>query len=152
MSSGRRALAASLLSLVAVAALPGTASAAVVTAHQGKSCSGSAVTRCAWINYDKTNNRMRAYGEIRDASGGTNYDVKLYTVWVDEYTAGRWVERDWVHHSSDGWHGTSDAESTNLLTCSGNRTYRVRMDTAWRRAGTSVSGTSELRTSKTYTC
>lgn len=148
----RRLFAPLLLASALVATSTGTASAAVVTAHQGKSCAGSAVTRCAWINFDKTNNRMRAYGEVRDVSGGTNYDVKLDTVWVDEYSAGSWIERDWVWHSSDGWHGTSDAESTGLLTCSGNRTYRVRMETAWRKAGTTGGGTREIRTSKTYTC
>ncbi|WP_129337017.1 hypothetical protein [Cellulomonas endophytica] len=148
----RRLLAPAVLALALVVAPSGPASAAVTTAYQGKSCVGSQVLRCAWINYDSTNNRMRAYGEIRDAAGGSNYDVALYGIWVDEYSAGRWVERDWVYYASDGWHAESDLEAGELLSCVGSRTYRVRMDGKWRAAGTTGNGTYEMRTSKTYTC
>jgi hypothetical protein len=148
----RRLLAPVLLSAAVVAVLPTPAQAAVVTAHQGKSCAGSEVPRCAWINLDTSNDRMRAYADVRDAAGGGNYDVLLNTVWVDEYTAGRWVERTFVHHSSDGWHTDADLLSANTLTCSGSRTYRVRMEAGWRSAGSTGSGTRETRTSKSFTC
>ena len=153
MSLSRRLLTPVLMAAAAVVTvLPTSAQAAVITAHQGKSCTGSAVLRCAWINFDTTNNQMRAYADIRDASGGSNYDVRLGNVWVDEYTAGRWVERTGVYEGSDGWHTDSDSLSASLVSCSGSRTYRVRMESGWRAAGSTGNGTAETRTSKTFTC
>ena len=101
---------------------------------------------------DTSTNRIRAYADVRDAAGGSNYDVLLNTVWVDEYSAGRWVERTFVHPGSDGWHTDADSLSASTLSCSGSRTYRVRMESGWRGAGSTGTGTRETRTSKSFTC
>lgn len=153
MTMRRRALATSVLGLALVGSLPGPASAAVITAHQGQDCTGSQVLRCAYVNLDTTNNRVRAYATVRDVAGGSNYDVGVSTVWIDEYSAGRWVERSFGSLASDGFRTTSDSVSSDLVTCAGGvRSYRVRMEAQWRLAGNTSNGTLETRTSKTYTC
>jgi hypothetical protein len=58
------------LALTLVLSPMSQASASVVTL--GKVCGGVRAVRCAWVNHDTTNNRVRGYGSVRDTTSGAD--------------------------------------------------------------------------------
>lgn len=63
--------AAVLAAATTVVLVPATSASAEVYEKQGAWCeNGPNVSRCAWVNVDSTNNRVRAYGTLDDHTSG----------------------------------------------------------------------------------
>lgn len=122
-----------------------TASEASTTVRT--SCDGYQVQRCVWLNYDSTNDRLRAYGRTVDAAGGNNYDVSVNQLSLQAWNGSRWVTQAY-NADYDGWFANSDNASTGLVSCSVASSFRVVAFHQWR--GT-PSG-SETRVTATFNC
>jgi hypothetical protein len=126
MTTARRVLTGLLTLLLMSLLLPvSPASASVVTL--GKRCEGARAVRCAWVNHDTTNNRVRGYGSVTDTTSGPDA-VRAY---VELYRMG-----------GDGWviaSASSDARSdydyvqnyTGLVTCRDGDMFKARIRWEW---------------------
>lgn len=126
MTTARRASTVLLTLLMLLLLLPvSPASAQIVTL--GKKCEGARAVRCAWVNLDTTNNRVRGYGSVRDTTSGPDA-VRAY---VELYRLG---SEGWVFASSssgyvDGYEFVQN--STGLNTCRPGDRYKARIRWEW---------------------
>jgi hypothetical protein len=130
MTNARRVLTVLLaLSLTLVLSPMSPAAASVKTL--GYHCEGVRAVRCAWVNHDTTNNRVRGYGSVRDTTSGSDavrVSVTLFR-WNSSYDRFEPV-------SSGG--PQSDYEFvqayTGLVTCGDGQVFRA--DAVWEWNGT----------------
>jgi hypothetical protein len=105
-----------------------TPASAYVFELQGQVCGGSTAPRCAWMNLDSTNNRLRGYGSISDATPARVF-VQLRVMVEDRSpTRDSWrvlyitnIQGDWE----------SFTLATGTIPCSNARIYRVTVDWNW---------------------
>lgn len=106
---------ATITSLLLVQA-PSPAAAAPVTL--GFSCEGVEVTRCAWVNVDGANNRVRAWGHVQDNTSGR----PIVSAYVCLYVNG---VRDHCGIVSGG-RDSHDVKG-ELRSCYNGRSYQARV-------------------------
>ena len=133
------------LTLAQVSAPTSPAEASVV--RLGYHCEGAQAVRCAWVNHDTTNNRVRGYGSLEDKTSGANDAVRV------SVTLMRW------NFSYDRWEGVSSGgpasgyeyvyAGSGLVTCGDNQTFRA--DVVWEWNGTD-SGVVRSYAAVTYYC
>jgi hypothetical protein len=90
----------------------------------GKRCWGTLVVRCAWVNYDPFNGRMRAYASVLDTTDARDYSVKVNDIQVVYSDPVRGiVPIDGVNTKADddGWFDSTDEGQSGLVSC-----YKVR--------------------------
>jgi hypothetical protein len=110
-------------------------------------CEGTQTPRCAWFNWDDTNDRIRGYAYMEDSPAYTqNYDVAL-----NNFAVRRWNGSQWLSVMSDtdydGWHSFSDSVQSGLRDCD-NRYYHVVVTANWQGA----SSGSDVLISGNYLC
>lgn len=135
--SAARGLAAVVLGTAALTVGAAGASAEVQT--NAYRCYGVEVPRCAWINYDSQNHRVRGYVRITDAAGGGNYQVAVNNIRL--YKNGNLVN---TVGDYDDWYDTTDTAQTALVDCHSNDHFVVKYTAKWRRG--SESGQEEAGT------
>jgi hypothetical protein len=132
------------LALTLVLSPMSPASASVVTL--GKVCEGARAVRCAWVNHDTTNNRVRGYGSVRDTTSGADAVRVSVTLlrWNTAYERFEGV-------SSGGPQSNYDfvQAGTGLITCGDGQLFRA--DAVWEWNGTD-SGVVRSSASVTYYC
>lgn len=132
-----RGMAAAVLGLAALT-VGGNGASAAVTTHAYR-CYGSEVVRCAWINYDSQNHRVRGYVRITDAAGGGNYQVAVNNIRMSKNGNRISTVGDY-----DDWYDTTDTAQTALVDCHSNDHFVVKYTAKWRRG--SESGQQEAGT------
>lgn len=123
------------------------ASAEVVTIRE--TCVGAQVIRCAWLNFDTVNQRVRGHVRITDTAGGGNYDVDVNEIRMQRQSGSAWETLSPVvpHY---GFKDTTDTGATALYRCNPNgipNVYRVRARFVWHVAPESPSEWQWLHTS-----
>ena len=127
MTNARRILTVLLAFALALVLTPMSPAAAEVVTR-GKHCEGARAVRCAWVNHDTTNNRVRGYGSVRDTTSGT-VAVRV------SVTLSRWnpsYER-WEAVSSGGPQSGYESvqAGTGLVTCRDNQMFRAEAVWEW---------------------
>ena len=117
------AVAASLLGSGAAAAavqVGSSATAADVRERQALLCNGREIERCAWINWDVTNSRIRGYASAYWGGYKTWY-VEVRNVRLYEFPPYQYEKRRLVSESADidGWQYPRDDAYTGLAPCRG---------------------------------
>ncbi|MGH3713723.1 MAG: hypothetical protein ACRDT4_09730 [Micromonosporaceae bacterium] len=125
----------------------------VSVAAVGKACYGSAVPRCLELRFSTFDpDFIRAHVWIRDADGGTNYDVAVTNVRIQEWS-NNWITRDWtINGEYDGWFATEDVGSSGSFDCTVKSRYiRAQAYFRWKNAATGATD-GEWRTSYGVDC
>jgi hypothetical protein len=109
----------------------------------GKSCAGSDVVRCAWVEWDYRYYRARAL--VTDPSSvGYDQDIAVSRLRFQYDRGGRWVTLKETP-DYDGWKDTSDGAIGSWMLC--QRRIRAVAYFQWRRHG-AVSWTGEWKSSQ----
>lgn len=113
-----------IASTVGIAVFSGVVHAAL----GGGVCEGTGAPGCAYV--DESGALMRGYGTVVDAAGGTNYDVKISYVGLQNWSGSTW----WTPIATTGgvWQFESDAKYTSWSTCSAGEYYRTKVTRNWR--------------------
>jgi hypothetical protein len=127
MTNARRVLTV-LLALSLTLVLSPMSPAAATIKKLGYRCEGARAVRCAWVNHDTTNNRVRGYGSVQDTTSGAD-SVRA------SVTLSRW---NW---SYERWEGVSSGASqsdyefvqasTGLVTCGDGQMFRAEVVWEW---------------------
>jgi hypothetical protein len=145
MTNARRVLTILLaLSVTLVLSPMSPAAASVVTL--GKHCEGARAVRCAWVNHDTTNNRVRGYGSVRDTTSGTDA-VRVSVTLLRFNTSYERFEA--VSSGAPQSNYESVQGYTGLVTCGDGQLFRA--DAVWEWNGTD-SGVVRSSASVTYYC
>jgi len=94
----------------------------------GGVCEGTGAPGCAYV--DESGSSMRGYGTISDAPGGTNYDVKVSYVGLQNWTGSTW----WTPIATTGgaWQFEVDTKYTSWEACTAGGFYRTKVTRNWR--------------------
>ncbi|RAY15697.1 hypothetical protein DPM19_07895 [Actinomadura craniellae] len=150
----RRALTGSLVMAATAGALvltPGTAHAYPV--ESTRHCMGDQVERCAWINYDPANNRIRGYATVRDVPGRTSYTVDVFYVRIlqcNSQGGNCTTEVVNTYNGDAGGSGSSDTGSSGLMQCGYGAVVRAEAGVGWHAPG--EVWTVGLPVSHTFRC
>jgi hypothetical protein len=145
MTNARRVLTILLaLSVTLVLSPMSPAAASVVTL--GKHCEGARAVRCAWVNHDTTNNRVRGYGSVQDTTSGTDA-VRVSVTLLRFNTSYERFEA--VSSGAQQSNYESVQAYTGLVTCGDGQLFRA--DAVWEWNGTD-SGVVRSSASVTYYC
>jgi hypothetical protein len=79
---------------------------------------GEQVIRCAWVNYDSTYGRVRAYASVEDTPGARQYWVRVTDIQlVYKHPFLGYVRIGNAGGDYDGWHDVKDVGHSGLVSC-----------------------------------
>jgi hypothetical protein len=120
-----------LLGLMLLLTLSPASPAAAEIKTLGKRCEGTRAERCAWINHDTTNNRVRGYGSVEDKTSGSIAVRVSVTLLKWNYSYDRWE----AVSTSVPQTGYEFARAgTNVVNCGDGNLFRA--DAVWEWNGT----------------